>query len=304
MKKILALLLAVALCFTLIACGSYIIETTEITTEPKKLSDDCSAILSEGISDNGDVYELVANETEDYTGTEIEIGVIKNNEWLIEPTTTCPLLNENGFIINNYSVSQYLDEHTNSIKYIGNGCFYCREYMYLDDDSHIIWNVNTNKMYTTTKGTIVLYDDFINDEGKFIFEARYKGRAFVVDTNTMTETNLKDPISTAAREYKDGYVEYTPYSEGLYCITKYEGIYTSGFNRFEEGIVGFYDLAGNLIIDMSEYAIVSNNVMDENLNNFSFKDGKCSLKVKNDQGSYYMITIDKAGEVLENYKIS
>lgn len=321
MKKILTLLLAGLLCFSLVACGggedndtpteeTTTETTTEATTEPKKLSEDCDAVLKEGISDNGDTYELVANETENYTGTEIKIGVIKNNEWLIKPTKQCPFLNENGFIFYNYSVYKYLEAvrygSVNGIKYIGNGCFY---YAYSLDYKYyeVIWNTNTNKSYTTTKGSIVLYDGFINDEGKFIFYSQSSGYAIMLDTNTMTETKLKDPISLAASNSKGGIIRYMPYSEGLYCIASYEYIKTgSSWNSpyWDEGISGFYDLEGNLIIDMSEYTIIENDDFDrKNFNNFSFKDGKCSIKVKNDQGSYYKITIDKTGEVLDSYKI-
>ena len=57
-------------------------ETTTTTEEPKQLSDDY-VLLAYGYTEN-DYYELVADEKESYNGTEIKIGVIKNNKWSVK----------------------------------------------------------------------------------------------------------------------------------------------------------------------------------------------------------------------------
>ena len=97
----------VTILFLLVGCGnsnsSYVIEeTTEAvvnttvepttekpteppTTEPPQLSESCDMVLASGY-DGDDYYQLVANETEDYNGVKDELGVIKNNEWLLKPT--------------------------------------------------------------------------------------------------------------------------------------------------------------------------------------------------------------------------
>ena len=104
------------LLFLLVGCGnsnsSVIEETTEAvvdttvepttekpteppTTEPPQLSKSCDMVLASGY-DGDDYYQLVANETEDYNGVKDELGVIKNNEWLLKPTLDMPFVNDDG----------------------------------------------------------------------------------------------------------------------------------------------------------------------------------------------------------------
>ena len=52
-------------------------------------------VLASGY-DGDDYYQFVANETEDYNGVKDELGVIKNNEWLLKPTLDMPFVNDDG----------------------------------------------------------------------------------------------------------------------------------------------------------------------------------------------------------------
>lgn len=61
--------------------------TEEPTTEQIYLSDECDMVLADGYDNEDNYYELVATETEDFDGTKIKIGVIKNNEWSIKLTS-------------------------------------------------------------------------------------------------------------------------------------------------------------------------------------------------------------------------
>ena len=64
----------------------------EPNTEQEYLSEDCDLILAEGYEDEDNYYELVANKTEDYNGVKYKVGVIKNNNWLIKPTSKSPFV--------------------------------------------------------------------------------------------------------------------------------------------------------------------------------------------------------------------
>ena len=118
-KKLISLSLAVCIIFCLSACDTTKTSSnpTNTPSEPKsdttqdiddsavseeietKLSDSCDKILASGYDANSNYYELVANEKEDYTGTKIEMGIIKNNEWVIPLTSNSPFISESGLLI-------------------------------------------------------------------------------------------------------------------------------------------------------------------------------------------------------------
>ena len=89
---------------------------SEQTSEPKKLSRECDEVLATGTNSNGDYYEVVANKVEDYTGLSVYVGVIKNNEWLLEPTKDMPFVSEENTFNSN-------GPEAGEITYVGNDCF-------------------------------------------------------------------------------------------------------------------------------------------------------------------------------------
>ena len=65
-----------------------------------KLSDTCEQVLASGYYGD-DYYEIVSNQFEDYSGLKFEVGVIKNNEWLLEPTSDMPFVTEENMFKEN-----------------------------------------------------------------------------------------------------------------------------------------------------------------------------------------------------------
>lgn len=267
------------------------IETDPITTIPT-VNYQYDFKLAEGTSDNGDTYFLVANEYEDYSGTEINIGVIKNNEWLIEPTTDSPFLGDDGLFVGGEALD-YFKEHTGLFDYMGNGCFgYNRKWGYHESET-IIFNANTNKSFIKRGYSYVLPDGFISDEGKFTLTRNYdmyRSECIILDTNDMSITTFASPIPDTSTYGNDA--SFFMYSDGLIFVRRYS-------QRQVNGNPGFYDLNGNLVIDMHEY-----HFYDYSGNNYAFKNGTCDILIYNDQNSLYKITIDKTGNVISSTKVS
>lgn len=269
-----------------------VVTTEEITT---KLSSMCDIILASGTSETGDYYELVAVEQEDYTGTKITVGVIKNNQWLIELTNDSPVLDENGLIGGVHSVTDLVKNKLSIIpqfKYIGNHCFYINIHQWNNYAFALVWNVENNVYYKLNGDNLIFKDGFVNNNEYFIIQDPYSKDGFLLDTNQMTVQKLNNPVQEMIDDDKSGHVSsvnYTPYSEGLYAITDY---YTWGEHQNYEG---FYDIDGNRVIDLSQYKFANND--------FAFKNGVCEMVIINDQNSYYKITIDKTGNVINSEKI-
>ncbi len=310
-KKLITLLLTICIMIYLSACG-----TTETSNNPTdtpsesqtdtpqstdestvseeikaKLNNSCDKILASGYDADSNYYELVANEDEDYSGTKIEMGIIKNNEWVIPLTSNSPFVSESGLLIGargNFKGSIY-ETGFAIFNYVGAGCF-CYK--------NIIWNGNNNKSYQADdtinvsthmdRGNI-MYN--VNNEGLFII-SKYGKNYKLLNANDMSvkEINLCE----------DGWnIDYCfPYSEGLFACMNHSS---------DKETNGFYDINGNKVIDLSKYQLAKNTYTTSNIGGYSgpvqslvFKNGKCTFTVTNDQGSKYIITIDKTGNIINS----
>ncbi|MEE0946064.1 MAG: hypothetical protein U0M42_04440 [Acutalibacteraceae bacterium] len=266
-------------------------ELEEQESKLNKISDSCDKVLASGYDADNNYYELVANEKEDYSGTQIEMGIIKNNDWIIPLSSKVPFVSETGLLLGakgNFKGSIYEKSYA-VFNFVGAGCFVYK---------NIIWNGNTNRFYEAdeeicisthmVKGNIK-YN--INNEGLFII-SKYGKNYKLLNANDMSvkDINLKE----------DGYkIHYCfPYSEGLFaCMNNTHDLETNGF----------YDINGNKVIDLSKYNLARNTYTISNIGGYSgpiqslvFKNGKCTFTITNDQGSEYEITIDKSGNVINS----
>lgn len=289
MKKILAILFVLATVSGFSACSgnpttayidsSNIITTTEPTTIAL-LSDSFEFELASGYDAENNFYQLVANEDESYSGLVVSVAVLKNNELLIEPTSTSPFNNEDGFI-----------EDKESICYIGNGCFYLDE---------IIWNVNTNQSFDGGDEwelkTKYNYDSGIeiicNNDGMFLYHSTDDwnyGTFLLVNSNSMTtETVVIEEFQDLAH---NTFTIFGPYTDGLMCIS------CNPRGGMRASYEGFYDLQGNKKIDLFEYDFWHSYI------GLGFNNGKAVFKIENNAGTPYMITMDKTGTVIESVEI-
>lgn len=259
-------------------------KTEEQKTEKKELSDECDKILASGYDADGSYYELVANETEDYNGTIIKIGVIKDNVWSIPMTTDCPFIGEDGLLLIS---SQSIYDEWHRFYYIGSGCFglTSTEEPLL---ALVIWNGNNGKSYipynTNGEYAIVRYDsrvELVNNEGYVIVEGR---SIQYLDLETMQVKTIENDVGRSSYVY--------PYSEGLFAVAD-----------------KFYNLKGEVVIDLGQYNIENSKTTEfsskeECLSpSLVFHNGKCTIDIVNDQGSKYQITIDKTGKVIDSVKL-
>lgn len=249
--------------------------------EKLKLSDECDKVLCSG-EYNGNSYEVVLNEREDYSGLYLEIGVIKNNRWVLEPTPDMPFITTKVYDTEKKSFGE--------IHYIGQGCFLCQKEN-SGSYAYAIYSAENGKSITRDRWYQPLPIICSNtDEFFIIHQGRYNGdnrlwntdNCFTVlnkTTMTTSEIILEDGIS----DWADGaHYRFSNISEGVFWIAP------AGRNE-----TAFYDINGKKVIDLSPYYIS----FKWHLN---FANGTCCFYIKNENDSYYLITIDKSGKVLSS----
>ncbi|MBQ7121247.1 MAG: hypothetical protein IJO03_03175 [Clostridia bacterium] len=311
MKKIVALLLCAVTLIGLCSCGSVSdvdvelsqpIETTETQSETTQHQEtepfvtsaflsnrECDIVLASGYDENGAMYELVANEYEDYTGTTIEVGVIKDNKWFVEPTSDSPFTENGGLFYYDVSISDIEKDVKNGnrhFKYIGNGCFAY--------DNYIIYNSLNQKSINLHEIDGDCYasldygsHSYINDRDNMVLvDDMYGSNLCVLNTLTMEIIEASfDMYSVHA------------YGDGLFCAR--EGM-TSDYK--------FYNLDGAEVLNLSDYGkYIYYTDWNSSYGKYEtvpvFSEGKCTFYTQNDQDSVYKITIDKQGNVLESEKV-
>ena len=268
------------------------------------ISESCDLVLLKATDKNGDIYELVGTQTETYNSIEIKLGIIKNNEWLINLTTDMPFFDENGLLFTGsdyyYGKPDSSDLYDNTYRkfhYLGNGCFF----MTLDNsigywcgDSGIFYNCLTGKsinLYThpETKRsgygqnrTIYFgYDPLNPYDNKYLITKTVSypnTNYYLLDRNTLELVKIADqlPVSPAGA-----------YADGMFAT---QGTVNENFSYY------FYNSSGTKILDLSNFDIEK---LDDKQ---GFHNGKCTFFVKNNVGTEFKITIDKEGNILEQIK--
>lgn len=256
-------------------------QQAETTTEaPKKLSEECDKVLGVGRDNNGNIYELVATETESYSGLVIEIGVIKNNEWLVNLTSDNSLIDEDHLLYG--SDLEYV-----TAEYIADNCFFIKR-QYYKYAFGVVYNFNLDAVeslsqyvYTNEWAGPLALPCYSNTGEILISKDHYAQPNFtILDTKTMK-----------TKEINVGYVDYfAPISEGVFAVVKKEGY---------SNILSFYDTNGNKVLTFPQYDVSCIDCDD----NWIFIDGKCNFTLYNNNDTLYQITIDKQGNVLSSIEM-
>lgn len=304
-KKIISTIL---LCF-FIASGMIISEDRAFSDGPR-LSDGLS-ILCEGTSSDGDHYELVASQKESALGFEIQVGITKNNTWLVPLTKDSPFLAEenlfhvdvspgkSGTALNNVGSLNRIIKNT---YFIDSGAFLMECYkangsLSLYDRYYVIQSCSSLASQTIdladakillrrlepvfVNGTVKSYGNIYTDNGLVIIYKETSGTISGWTEDQTFDWLVLDTRSLNAvligSEIK-GVRPSDVLSEGLYfCTDK-----------------GFYNINGQKVIDLSAY------IIDGGANGSSilFEDSTCSFKAKNSLGTYFLVTIDTKGNVI------
>lgn len=243
-------------------------EVTDTTTEaPKKLSDSCDMILCTGY-DGDDYYELVANQIDGYPDSSFEFGVLKNNEWLVEMSSVCPFINENGW--------WYGAKYSNTpgeFQYMKNGSFY---YNHDDGWSEIIYKPETNISFKVSG--IVSFSRYKSDVGTIDYSK-------LINENGEALTRLDDGhftfsyLNLNTGESRPIPLDLTMVNNNQYIGLLSDGVFyahaSSNFTGTDYS--GFFDLNGNQIIDLTEYHCTD-------LGDYMFHNGQYTLTCKNNSG--------------------
>lgn len=306
MKKVLGIILVLLLVLGISSCKKQpsetitdsnsetnVTETThlETTTQPKRLSEECTYILTTAY-DGDDYYELVANQTEDYAGAKIEVGVIKNNVWVLEPTSNMPFIGSNGALKNGTGI----DGAKKCFCYIGKGVFlFSYDYkfpnMTISNTLDIIYNSATKESYECNDKhiSLVKFKEYRTGEQIFTYpncdyiilnRTRYAGFYSLTLLNFITMETKTLELST--KGFPADTDRIYPISDGTIAIVGGKHI-------------RFYDTDGNIPFD-GEFNYTS---IPFDGDAFVMKNGKCRFSVKNNNGTTYDIAINKYGEVIE-----
>lgn len=254
-------------------------------------------VLHQAIDEDGNVWELVGEDNETYQGSKITIGVIKNDEWFIELTDTCPLIVD-GQIDQYKSVSAWDNSVYNHdfFYFMSGGIYICDSPM-----RTIFWDTVNNRQATIT------------EKNSNVFEQDYSRRC--IDNKELIYAT-KEYQGGLAANYKETYKFYIFYpnkceinlvKEAVFYNTGgnleisqlYEGLFYSNYDLdTQEKIHTFYDGNFKKVFDLNEYDTESAPLISVG----HFVDGKCELINQLDSGGQFKITIDKTGKMISQEK--
>lgn len=321
MKKILPLILAAALMLSLAACGSSPTDNSNIcvsdsaeTNAPSSSeaqNDDTSSIQEVTVPNNGewneilcsgDGYHLVKKEVDAYDGYKIMLGVVNHDgEWVQELTDTGTFVKEVRFRAEGSSA--VLRDST-CYMYLGEGVFLASPgvSVFTKDEEYrvgpwenfmvqsspisseltvwecLLWNVTNNSQVEFKASKMSVFQD-----GCLLYAAEKDifGGGTLNTLNTAFETT-KLPCQFLPNI--PGH-NFPVYSEGLFFACSEKG-----------SNPGFYDIEGNLVIDLREYNMgrifYSSS---QGVNAPYFENGKATILFQNNNESVFKGIIDKTG---------
>ena len=317
MKKIVSLLLAGALTLSLAACGG---DTTSdvsgtsganVSGSSETPSDDANSSQEVTVPNNGewdeilcsgDGYHLVKKEVDAYDGYKFTLGVVDDDgEWVQELTDAGTFVEEVRFRAEGSSETL---RDSSCYMYLGEGVFLASPgvSVYTKDEEYrvgswpdmitdsvtgqlevavwecLIWNVVDNSQAEFDASKISTFQDgyslFCESEDAF-------------GGGRLNALNTKGEITEFTCEFvpnKPGH-NFPVYSEGLFyaCTDK-------------AARPGFYDIEGNMVIDLSSYNMGRIPYSSEmGVNAPYFENGQATILFANNAGSVFEAVIDKTG---------
>lgn len=288
------------------------IETTETTTENtnayvdesgiiqnSELAKSCQKIIGSGADKNGDIYEIVANVSEDYQGSQLVVGVIKNSQWLIE------LTEDNPYIVDGLWDVSGKDIDNIRCNYLSNGTFYEDYYPgtsfnsysgdNFDDGVLNLWNVESNQtLYLENlmlgNGTIYPCTNLNSNDPLVLIKSESHGWTF---NNTLMLLNTDDLSIHELYTVRDteAYYTYSQISDGLFYVPL-------DFPNSKR-IGTFYNENGEKVFDLGEYDTDKTDIVSVG----DFENGQCTIYNRLENGSKFKIIIDKQGNMISQEKV-
>lgn len=324
MKKILFLVLTAALILSLAACGG------DTTTEASESSDANLSGSSETNAPNnsdtlgndaesgkeaevpnngewdeilcsGDGYHLVKKEVDAYDGYKFTLGVVDDEgQWVQEMTDTGTFVDEVRFRAEGSSETL---RDSSCYMYLGEGVFLASPgvSVYTKDEEHrvgpwensvsysptgraevaiwecLLWNVKTNMQTEIDASKMSTFQD-----GYLLFCKEDES-----GSGTLSAMNTNGEITEFTCKFlpnKPGH-NFPVYSEGLFYACTDKG-----------SRPGFFDISGNMVIDLSSYDVGRIPYSNEmGVNAPYFENGQATILFANNAGSVFQATIDKTG---------
>jgi len=227
------------------------------------------------------VYKRVVT----FEATEDQFGIIDSKgDWVLRLTNNNALFNaiqNSTYGRNNFNIQDYF-------RYLGEGII-----IYKGFKSHhlntmgavdiYIYNISTNESFVVANipnnGSII--SNIENGYGLINAGSVSFGEPGVRICSIKSNGQMNELFSFSIGQTID-YPHFGDYSEGLFFYNNYSNHYTQGF----------YDINGNLIIDLSEYIIEFNDVRD-----IKFEYGYCLLNLLNPQGDRFYTIVDIKGNL-------
>lgn len=263
------------------------VNITDITEKPTEIIteiiDDSSEILCEGVC-NDNTYKLVMKQIDEYPSSYFQIGVIKNSEWLVELSSDSPFIDNNG----RWKGLRDWEDNTvssDNFTYIGVGCFFY-------ENSGLVYNPESGVYFENIcemPSPSISSTEFIgcenrNSEGEGIVTNYYnldtgeiKSLAYFQDENIQRPDRICN------------------ISEGLFYA---EGDTLTWENFDYVRYCGFFDVNGNMILDLSEYKGITS------YHGYEYENGEYTITCKNDSGVKFDITFNTSGEIIKQEKSS
>lgn len=262
-----------------------------------ELAKSCQKIIGSGADKNGDIYEIVANVNEDYQGSQLVVGVIKNSQWLIE------LTDESPYIIDGFWDASGKNIDKIRCNYLSNGTFYEDYYRgtsfnsydgdNFDDGILNLWNVESNKtLYLENlmlgNGTIYPCTN-LNTNDKLVL---IKREGYMTYDNTLMLLNTDNLSISELYTVRDSepYYTYSQISDGLFYVPL-------DFPNSKR-IGTFYNENGEKVFDLSEYDTDKTDVVSVG----DFENGQCTIYNRIENGTEFKIVIDKQGNMISQEK--
>lgn len=258
--------------------------SNETTSEETNLSDSCDLVVSYTEYEDGTKIEVVGNQTPSLDKTETEIGIIKNNEWLLSPTDDMPFIDKSTGMLSYDEYNELSDEiETKNIQldvvnkygnvtceYIGNNCIHFANYIY-NFSNGLCYKANVKTQELILADTSPEITPIIVTKG-----TSYKYE--FLNLSTMKSNTINGYF---AKLCKNGYGKLEPASEGLfYCSA----------TQSSKQIYGFFDKNGNLSIDLTKY--------DLKRVPSPFNNGQSAFRAANSSGDIFDVIIDKNGKII------
>ena len=277
-KKMIALLISTSVLFCLVCCGKIDDNNVDVIKVPVSNGEWDTILLN---CENE--YFIVQKTIETYNSINYTVGVVDvNNNWIRRLSSS----NSLAECISNESGKTSLNGNkthvgSGNFYYLGNGVVVASLGVSVKTEDGETISVGRNSSISRSGLQCYFYN--IEKDKSFYHDANIVST--VLDGYIVIENDGWKRITDTGENEINFVAMLAPYSEGLFLGTP--------DSNWHDEEYGFYDINGNLRIDLSKYKL-------QDTQNIKFVNGCCNISFKNPAGNIYYATIDKNGNFVHN----